>query len=210
MRSLYGQISSGLLSLLLLGTNSGLLQAKEAFTEYTIDASHSKVGFEISHLMISTVEGSFKTFSGTFAYDAENLALKDANIVIQVDSLDTNEPKRDGHLKSPDFFDAAKFPTLTFTQAKLDIKEGKPSLLHGILQMHGVSKPVDLNVNFKGFVKDPMGMNRMVFVLEGVLIRKDFGLTWNKTLDAGGVAIGEEVKVKIQVEAIAKEEPKKK
>jgi polyisoprenoid-binding protein YceI len=210
MRTVFRQISRGLLSLFLLGNTGGFLQAKGAFVPYVIDTSHSRVGFEIAHLMISTVEGSFKNFSGTFEYDAATNSLENSDITIQVDSIDTNEPKRDEHLKSPDFFDAKKFPTITFTHAKLEAKEGKPVLLQGTFQMHGVSKPVALRVDFKGFIKDPSGTNHMVFLLEGVLNRKDFGLTWNKTLDAGGVAMGEEVTIKIRIEATPKEASQKK
>ncbi len=210
MRSVYRHASSGLLSLILWGNSSGLVQAKSTAVPYVINTSHSRVSFEIAHLVISTVEGSFKTFSGTFDYDVATNTLGKSEIVIQVDSIDTNEPKRDAHLKGADFFNTAKFPTMSFTSTSLEVKDGKPAMLHGMLQMHGVSKPVDLRVDFKGYVQDPGGPNKiMAFHLEGTLNRKDFGLVYNKVLEAGGIAIGEEVTIKIRVEAAPKEAPKK-
>lgn len=196
------------LSAILLSASSGVM-AQVTTPKYNIDLSHSKVGFEISHLMISTVEGSFKTFSGTFRYDAATHSLSDSTIAIQAASIDTNEAKRDQHLQGPDFLDANQFPILTFTPSKLEKKDAKPSFLHGMLQMRGVTKPVTLHVEFGGIIKDPMmGVNRMAFTLTGEINRKDFGMVWNKVLDAGGLAIGEMVKIKIRIEAV-EEVPKK-
>ncbi|MBP6216991.1 MAG: polyisoprenoid-binding protein [Oligoflexales bacterium] len=175
--------------------------AAGGFKSYDLDKAHSKVGFEVSHLVISTVDGQFNQFSGSFDYDEANQLMKNAKIDIDVGSISTNEPDRDKHLKSPDFFDVAKHPKMSFEDIKLVAANGKPSKVQGTLNMHGVKKEVTLDVDFKGSAKDPWGNQKIVFNLEGHLNRKDFGLNWNKALDSGGVVVGEEVKIVIKVEA---------
>ncbi len=171
---------------------------------YELDTSHTVVRFDISHLVISTVEGRFNKFMGTFNYDAATQTLQNAKIVIDVASVDTNEPKRDDHLRGPDFFDVKNHPQITFDRAKLVAKDGKPVQLIGMLEMHGVKKEVTLDVDFKGAMTDPGGSQKIVFNLSGKINRLDYGLTWNKTLDKGGVAIGEDVQFDIKVEATQK------
>jgi len=176
------------------------------FQTYELDSAHTLVGFEVAHLVISTVEGSFGKFSGSFAYDANNHKLQEhATIEIETASIDTKEPDRDKHLKGADFFDAAKHPKITFVSEQLlTNNEGKPTQLKGKLTLHGVTKEVTLDVDFKGSVTDPWGNDKMVFKLTGKINRMDFGLTWNKTLDKGGALVGEEVTFNIRVEANAK------
>lgn len=182
----------------------GEAKVVEGFQPYELDTSHTVVRFDISHLVISTVEGRFNKFIGTFDYDAAKQTIQNAKISIDVASIDTNEPKRDDHLRGPDFFDAQKYPKITFDTAKLVGKDGKPVQLIGMLEMHGVKKEVTLHVDFKGAMTDPGGSQKIVFNLSGKINRLDYGLTWNKTLDKGGVAIGEEVNFDIKVEATQK------
>lgn len=174
------------------------------FKSYVLDSSHTMIGFEISHLVISTVHGQFKTFSGSFDYNEKTQTLKNVSMQINTDSIDTNEPDRDKHLKSSDFFHAEKYPKIVFDFDKLDVNKGKPHKLFGLLSIHGIKKPVVLDVDYKGAVTDPWGNEKIVFNLKGLLNRKDFDLTWNKSLDAGGVMIGDEVTIDIKAEANVK------
>lgn len=176
--------------------------------EYKLDESHTQIGFKIKHLVISTVSGRFNKFSGGFQYDSQSGKLEDLKISIQAASIDTNEPERDKHLKSADFFDVEKFPNLTFESKKIISKENKPSKIEGELTIHGVKKPVILDVDYKGTAKDPWGNESVVFEATGALNRKDFGLKWNKSLDKGGVMIADDVKIVIEGEALL-QKPKK-
>jgi polyisoprenoid-binding protein YceI len=178
--------------------------AASGFKSYELDTSHTKVGFEIAHLIIATVEGRFNEFSGSFDYDEQKNLLRNARIEIKAASIDTNEPDRDKHLRSPDFFDVAKFPRIVFEDIKLSAVAGKPQKLEGTITMHGVKKPLEFAVDFKGTAVDPWGNAKMIFELRGELMRKDFDLKWNKNLDKGGVMIGDSVKLIMRVEAQAK------
>ncbi len=171
------------------------------FKTYELDISHTKVGFEISHLMIATVDGQFNKFSGSFEYNDQNQELKNAKIELEVGSINTNEPKRDEHLRSPDFFDVEKFPKITFENVKLISLAGKPKNLTGIIVMHGIKKDISLDVDFKGAATDPWGNQKIVFNLKGTIDRKDFGLIWNKKLDSGGFLVGDQVDLIIRAEA---------
>ena len=177
--------------------------------QWKLDKSHSTVGFEVDHLVIATVTGRFDEFEGTFHYDPASKMVENLNLKIQAASANTNDAKRDAHLKSEDFFDAKKFPVITFKNPKLGFKGEKPVSLEGILSMRGVDKPIELKVDYKGMVKDPGGNNRMVFNMEGMIKRKDFGINWNRALDAGGFMVGEDVKLLIKVEAIEEKLAKK-
>lgn len=183
---------------------SGKLYSNPAvpgFRTYELDTSHTKVGFEISHLVIATVDGQFNQFSGLFEYDDKAQELKNAKIEIDTASINTNEPDRDKHLRSPDFFDVEKFPKIIFENVNIVSVAGKPKKLNGTIIMHGIKKEISLNVDFKGAATDPWGNQKIVFNLKGSLNRKDFGLNWNKNLDAGGVMIGDEVSIVIKAEA---------
>ena len=170
--------------------------------DYKIDPSHSKVGFTVRHLMISKVHGDFKDFEGGFNFDAEKGVLKSANFVAKAASIETGDAKRDDHLRGPDFFDVKKFPTLTLTNNKIT-KTGKDTYKWDTdLTMHGVTKPVVFNLEMLGLTKDPWGMKRAGFTASSKINRKDFGLNWNKALEAGGVVVGEEVEIQLDAEAI--------
>ncbi len=165
---------------------------------YKVDTSHSHVGFKVKHLMISSVRGNFEKFDGSFEYDEKTGIIKSLEGNVVVASINTDNEKRDGHLKSADFFDAAKHPNLTF---KVEKVEGEKA--YGKLTMRGVTKDVVFDIEKTGEVIDPWGNKRVGLELEGKVNRLDYGLNWNKALEAGGVVVGEEVKINVELEGIA-------
>lgn len=169
---------------------------------YKLDESHTQVGFKIKHLVISTVSGQFNKFSGKFDFDPKKGEIKDLNVEIEAASIDTNEPDRDKHLKSPDFLDVEKFSKLTFVSKKTITKENKPTKIDGELTIHGVKKLVTLEVVYNGSTIDPWGNERIAFEASTQVNRKDYGLKWNKSLDKGGVMIADDVKIIIEGEAL--------
>ena len=168
---------------------------------WDIDPSHSTVGFTVRHLVIAKVHGRFGKFSGVVELEEGDLLRSKINVSIDVDSIDTREPQRDAHLKSPDFFDAAKFPTMTFASRSIE-RAGEGYRMTGDLSIHGVTRPVTLEVEDGGRVKDPWGNDRAAFSAKGRIDRKDFGLTWNQVLEAGGLTVGDRVDIDLEVEAV--------
>lgn len=164
---------------------------------YNVDTSHSNVGFKVKHLMISNVTGNFNKFAGSFEYDEKTNTIKSLSGEIDVNSINTENEKRDGHLKSADFFDAANYPSLTFKLEKISDDKA-----YGVLTIRGVSKNIELDFENNGSVVDPWGNKRVGLELSGKINRKDFGLNWNKTLEAGGVVVSETVKLNIELEGI--------
>ena len=167
---------------------------------YTFDKAHTTVLFQVRHI-VTNVTGKFKEFEGTIQIDKANPAASTVDFTIQAASIDTNEPKRDEHLRSADFFDVANNPKLTFKSTSVKPAGKDAYLVAGDLTMRGVTKPVSLNVTYLGEGKDPWGNEKVGFDVAGTLNRKDFNINWNKTLDAGGVLVADEVKVQIAVEA---------
>ena len=186
-------------SILALALGFSLVNA----TEYTIDESHTHVGFSVKHLMITNVNGEFKTYNAEIDFDAKTKTFNKLNAVIDTASIDTDNQKRDEHLKSEDFFASEKFPKMTFqmTSYKVDGDEG---IATGNLTIRGITKEVKLKVEDLGTVKDFKNVNRVGFTLKGKINRMDYDLKWNKALEAGGVAVAEEVKLIVEVEAIEK------
>jgi polyisoprenoid-binding protein YceI len=172
---------------------------------WQIDASHSSVQFSIRHMTVSNVRGEFRTFSGSVEGDPKAPTAAKVEATIDAASLDTQQEKRDTHLKSPDFFDVAKYPTITFRSTKIEAAgEGKWRMT-GDLTLHGVTKPVVLEVEGPtGVVKDPQGNTRAGARATGKINRKDFGITWSKTLDGGGLVVGDDVTITIDVEGVKK------
>jgi len=164
---------------------------------YNVDASHSNVGFKVKHMMISNVSGTFEKFNGSFEYNEKTKKVTSLMGTITVSSVNTQNEKRDGHLKSADFFDASKYPEITF---KLDKVKG--DYAYGVLTIRGVSKDVKLELENNGSIIDPWGNNRVGIALSGKINRIDFGLKYNSVLEAGGVAVGEKVKLDIELEGI--------
>ncbi|HEX5710856.1 MAG TPA: YceI family protein [Sulfuricurvum sp.] len=176
----------------------GLLSTASLFAgTYTVDTEHSSVGFKVKHMMISEVSGKFDTFSGSIHYDEKTKTIIALNGKIDVNSINTANAKRDGHLKSAELFDIQKFPEMTFALDKV-----KGDKAYGKLTMHGVTKNVVLELENNGIIKDPWGNQRLGLGLSGKINRKDYGITWNTALEAGGVAVGEMVKLDIQLEGI--------
>ena len=171
---------------------------------WALDPSHSEIIFKIKHLMITTVSGQFKKFNveAETSSDDFNSATK-ISFTADVDSVSTNDNQRDGHLKSADFFDAEKFPQLTFTGKKYE-GDGDEGKITGDLTMHGVTKPITLNVEFGGIVKDPYGQTKAGFTVTGKLSRKEFGLSWGAVTEAGNVLLGDEVKINAEIQLIKK------
>jgi polyisoprenoid-binding protein YceI len=166
---------------------------------YQIDKAHSTVGFQVRHIF-TMVGGSFQDFSGTVRIDRARPEASSVEFTIQAASIFTNEPKRDEHLKSPDFFDTAKHPTITFKSTAVKPAGKNVFEVTGDLTMRGVTRRVTLPVTFLGEAKDPWGNEKVGFEIGTVLDRKDFGINWNKALDQGGVLVGDEVKVQISVQ----------
>lgn len=177
---------------------------------WEIDASHSAAQFSVRHLMVSNVRGSLGAVKGTVNWDGKDASKASVEATIDVSGINTGDGKRDGHLKSPDFFDVAKYPTITFKSTKVAAAGAGKLKVTGDLTLHGVTKQVVLDVEGPAAeVKDPWGNIKSGAVATTKLNRKDFGLGWNKVLETGGVAVGEEVAVIIDLELQQKADAKK-
>ena len=168
---------------------------------YVVDPDHSIVEFKVAHMVISKTTGHFKEYSGFIDMDPEAGTVNTIEATIKTASVTTNQEKRDAHLRNPDFFDVEKYPTMTY-KMKSYSKAGDGYSAIGDLTLHGVTKEVTLTGNFNGVTKDPWGNTRAGFTAEGKLNRKDFGTVWNKALDSGGLVVGDEVWIKLDIECI--------
>ena len=173
---------------------------------WTIDTSHSTIHFIARHMVIAKVRGGFKTFSGSIELDEADMTKATVAVTIDAASIDTAEEKRDAHLKSADFFDVEKFPTLTF-KSKSITKSGDAYEVAGELTIHGVTKDVVLHTQFEGKGKDPWGNERVAFAAKTSVNREDFGLKWNQVLEAGGVLVSNKIEIELEVEAIKQAKP---
>ncbi len=172
---------------------------------WQIDPAHTNVEFTVRHMMISNVKGEFQKTAGTITTNGSDPTSAVIDATIDADSLNTRVEKRDGHLKSPDFLDVAKYPTITFKSTKVEANGTGKWKVTGDLTLHGVTKSVVLDVDAPAApIKDPMGNTRAGASATTTISRKDFGLTWNKTMETGGVLVGDEVAIAIDVEAIKK------
>jgi len=172
-------------------------------TKWGIDPTHSEVQFKVKHLVIATVTGAFKKFSGDVTSESEDFHNAIVNFAIDVNSIDTNQTDRDTHLKSEDFFAAAQHPEITFSGV-LNKQKGNEYKLAGDLTIRGTAKAVELDVEFGGSAKDPWGNIKAGFELTGKLNRKDFGLTWSALTEAGGMVVGDDVKLHMNIELVKK------
>jgi polyisoprenoid-binding protein YceI len=178
----------------------------QAAETYNIDGAHTSVGFSIQHMVISKVKGRFNEFSGTIQVDPKaESKVTGASVVIKVSSIDTANTKRDEHLRSADFFDVAKYPDMTFALTKVE-KDKEGLVAHGKLTMHGVTKEISLPFKLNGPITDPWGNSRLGIEARTTLNRKDYGLTWSKTLETGGLVVGDEVEIEILLEAVKAKE----
>lgn len=170
---------------------------------YTLDAAHSGVSFKVKHLMISNVSGTFKEFKGRGAgtFSKDEAKIDSLHMEISAASIDTNNAKRDGHLRDKDFFNTDQFKTITFDSTKVEYNGKIPSKIHGNLSLRGVTKPVVFDVEWGGYLMDSEKKEKIAFDAETTIMREDFGIVYNKALETGGFAIGKDVKVKVSVEA---------
>lgn len=167
--------------------------------EWKLDTSHTTVGFSVPHLVISSVDGRFKEATAKINLDDADLTKSQVSVEINAASIDTGDQKRDDHLKAPDFFDAKKFPKLTFKSTKI-VKAGSGYKLTGDLTIRDVTKSVTLDATLSGPVKTPWGNQARAAKVSGKIKRGDFGLKWNKALETGGVVVGEEVTIDVKAE----------
>ena len=172
-------------------------------TQWQLDPAHSAAHFSVRHLMISNIRGEFSKVTGNVVVDLSDPTKSSVEVSADASSINTREPQRDAHLKSPDFLDVAKFPTIDFKSTR-NVKTGPETYeLTGQLTLHGVTREITLAVESDGVeTKDPWGKLRRGASARGKLSRKDFGLTWNQALEAGGVLVGDEVKIEIDVELV--------
>ena len=166
---------------------------------WDIDAAHTNLGFSARHAMVAKVRGHFAEYTGSFTIDGDDISKSSAELTIQTGSILTGQADRDGHLKSPDFLDVEKFPTITFVSTSA-AEKGDTIVLTGDLTIHGVTKSVEIHYDYLGLSQDPWGNSKIGFEGSTKISRKDFGLTWNAALETGGVLVGDEIKLNLDVE----------
>lgn len=171
-------------------------------TTWAVDSTHAEIGFAVRHLMISTVRGRFGKVTGTVTVDEENPKNSKVDVTVDVTSIDTRQEMRDNHLRSADFFDAENHPTMHFVSKRIEGDTNDEFRIVGDLTIRGTTKEVTLEASLQGRGIDPWGNDRAGFEAKGKLSRSEFGLLWNQALEAGGVAVGDEVKLSIDVELV--------
>lgn len=174
---------------------------------WTIDLSHSEINFKVRHMMISNVRGQFEQFSGSVNFDEANPVLTTVDIQVEISSINTNEEKRDAHLRSADFFDAENYPVMTFQSKKVEQVDENNARLIGDLNIRGVSREITLNVEYLGKAKSPWGTTSAGFTAAARINRKDWDLTWNVALETGGWLVGETIDIEIALELVEVAEP---
>jgi polyisoprenoid-binding protein YceI len=174
-----------------------------ALRTFHVDAAHSEVTFQVRHLL-TKVRGRFSQFEGEIRFDAADPTRSSVAVTIQAASVDTNQPDRDAHLRTGDFFKADEFPTLAFASERITSKGGDAYDVTGALTIRGVTKTVTFAVEYLGAAKDPWGGERIAFEGESTINRKDFGVNWNAALETGGFLVGDDVRISLSIQAIAK------
>jgi len=169
-------------------------------TNWAIDPAHSEIGFKVKHMMFTNVSGKFNDFNAEITTDNDDFTNANINFEAAIDSVTTGNADRDKHLQSPDFFDAGQFPKLQFKGTSFTKTADSDYKLEGDLTMHGVTHPVKLDVEYSGMMKDPWGNTKAGFNINGKINRKDWGLTYNATLDNGGILLSEDVKLNIEIQ----------
>jgi len=170
---------------------------------YSIDPAHSSITFTVRHMVISNVKGRFTDFSGTLVYDEQDLTKSSVEIIIKAGSINTDVKQRDDHLRSGDFFDVAKYPDITFKSTRIE-KKGEVNVAIGTLTMHGVSKEVAIAFKIGGKAKDGSGVTHLGAEGRFQINRQDYGVAWNRTLDNGGLMVGNDVQMELNIEAVKK------
>jgi len=169
---------------------------------WTIDTAHSEIGFKIKHLVISTVSGKFTSFEGKLEGEPENLTQAKISFSADIDSINTGNEQRDGHLKSADFFDIANHPKLSFSSTAIENKNGSDYKVTGDLTIRGTTKPITLNVDFGGVQNNMYGQTVAGFEITGKINRQEYGLTWSAVTEAGGIVVSDDVKLAIDAELV--------
>jgi polyisoprenoid-binding protein YceI len=172
---------------------------------WNIDPVHSQVTFSIKHMVVSTVKGQFNVFSGKLNIDEANPANSWVEAEVDAASINTREPNRDNHLRSADFFESEKYPTITFKSKKVEAAGDGEYRVLGDLTLHGVTREVLFTADYSGEIKDTYGKQRAGLTAKGSINRKDFGLNWNVALETGGVLVSEKVNIEIELAAVAEE-----
>ena len=173
---------------------------------WQIDTSHSDIQFSVRHMMISKVRGRFESFSGTVNFDESNPTNTTVEIAVDLNSINTRDEKRDGHLRSADFFDVENYPTMTFVSKKVEQTDEFNGRLIGDLTIRGITHEIALDVQYSGTAKSPWGTVSAGFSAKGKVNRKEFGLNWNAALETGGVLVGEDVEIAIELEIVKQPE----
>ncbi len=181
-----------------------------AAQRWNIDPAHSGIHFTVRHMVISKVRGAFEKWQGVVDFDEEDPSASRISARIAVASINTLEPKRDEHLRSPDFFDAASYPEITFESKRIETRKGDRYRVVGDLTIRGITAEVELDAEYLGAGLDPWGNRRAGFQARTSLSRKEFGLTWNQVLETGGVLVGDEIQIELDVQAVSAQaaEPK--
>jgi polyisoprenoid-binding protein YceI len=174
---------------------------------WKIDSSHSRVAFSVRHMMISNVHGQFKTLAGTVEFDEAQPTRSSVDVQIAADSIDTHDEKRDGHLRSPDFLDAEKYPYLTFKSRRVEVVDDSHGKIYGDLTIKNITREVVLAVEYSGQAKAPYGITSSGFTAATKINRKDWELNWNMALETGGVLVGDTVNINIELEIIKQGAP---
>lgn len=169
---------------------------------WNIDTTHSGINLTVRHMVFAKVRGRFATWSGSVALDPNDLTRSSVNVEIDANSIDTGVAERDNHLRSPDFLDVARFPTLRFVSTRVEKANDTRYRVHGELTIRDVTRPVTLDMEYGGQAKDPWGNQRAAFTATTSVNRTDFGLKWNQALEAGGVLVGERVDIELEVQAV--------
>ncbi len=173
---------------------------------WMIDSAHSEINFTVRHMMISNVRGRFERFTGTVEFDPDQPAMSSVDVQIEAASINTREAQRDGHLRSPDFLNADEFPYLAFKSKQVEVVDDSHGKIIGDLTIRGVTREVILNTEYNGIAKSPFGTTSAGFSAATTINRKDWGLVWNVALETGGLLVGEEIKINIELEIVQQPE----
>ena len=171
-------------------------------TLYTIDAAHSDAAFTVRHMVVAKVRGNFRISKGVLKFNKDNPATSTVEVALDSASVSTGDAKRDEHLRGADFFDVEKHPELTFKSTRIETGNGKSGKVYGDLTINGATRPVVIDADFLGEIKDPWGNNRVAFSGTTKINREDWGLTWNVALEAGGFLVSKDIEIALDVEAI--------
>jgi polyisoprenoid-binding protein YceI len=169
---------------------------------YTVDNAHSDIGFSVRHMVFAKVRGHFTKWTAQVSFDPAAAAKSSVEVSVDAASIDTREPQRDGHLKSPDFLDVEKYPQITFKSRRVESAGDKRYKVIGDLTIHGVTRETSLDAEELGRGRDPWGNDRVLFGAKGSIDRREFGLVWNQALETGGVIVGEKVEIEVDVEVV--------